>query len=55
MSRIYYGCQTYTWKMNQARFAGDLPHIVSSNPKLNNCALASVCFCYNDFLWAVHK
>lgn len=24
---IRYGCQTYPWKMNEKRFAGDLPHI----------------------------
>ena len=29
MSRIFYGCQTYPWKMNQEKFAGDLPHIAS--------------------------
>ena len=27
MSKILYGCQTYPWKMNQEKFAGDLPHI----------------------------
>ena len=29
MSEIRYGCQTYPWKMNQARFEGNLPHIAS--------------------------
>lgn len=27
MDAIQYGCQTYPWKMNQERYAGDLPHI----------------------------
>lgn len=27
MANIRYGCQTYPWKMNKEKFAGDLPHI----------------------------
>jgi inosose dehydratase len=27
MRNIAYGCQTYPWKMNQKRYAGDLPHM----------------------------
>lgn len=30
MSQIQYGCQTYPWKMNIEKFAGDMPHIVAT-------------------------
>ena len=28
MGNIKIGCQTYPWKMNPKRFAGDVPHMV---------------------------
>ena len=49
MSRIYYGCQTYTWKMNQARFAGDLPHIVSVAAKAGYEGLESEICMLGDY------
>ena len=27
MAKISYGCQTYPWKMNMEKFAGDVPHM----------------------------
>ena len=33
MAKILYGCQTYPWKMNKAKFAGDLPHIAEITAK----------------------
>ena len=30
MENIKIGCQTYPWKMNQKRFAGDVPHMVKT-------------------------
>lgn len=33
MGEILYGCQTYPWKMNIGRYAGDLPHIVEITAK----------------------
>ena len=30
MSKIMYGCQTYPWKMNYDRYAGQIPHIAKT-------------------------
>lgn len=44
MRRILYGCQTYPWKMNQQRYAGDLPHIAQVAAKAGFTGLeAEIC------------
>jgi len=30
MSKISYGCQTYTWQMNVEKFHGEMPHILKT-------------------------
>lgn len=30
MDRIIYGCQTYPWKMNIEKYAGDMPHMIET-------------------------
>ncbi len=38
---ISFGCQTYTWKLNKERFAGDLPHIADVTAKAGYTGLES--------------
>lgn len=30
MRKIMYGCQTYPWKMNKEKYAGDVPHMIET-------------------------
>ena len=39
--KISFGCQTYTWKLNKERFAGDLPHIADVTAKAGYTGLES--------------
>ncbi len=44
MSQIQYGCQTYPWKMNQAQYAGKVPHIIRQTAQAGFSGLeAEIC------------
>ena len=44
MSQMKYGCQTYPWKMNIEKFAGDMPHIIATTATAGFAGLeAEIC------------